>query len=118
MRCIQVDVRNFSRYWMTVNGLSGQRSIGVVVAGKMIVVGAGMVICGTRRAVAGGFNIQKASCDFVRGGKTGFFNLMGERKYGIDGKTGHHRYQGQCNDFSEILVQTDSMFFIVNVKQR
>jgi len=96
---------------MAINGLGSQCQIGVVVATEMVMVGAWVVVSGASRAMTGGFYMQETNCNFVRGGKTGFFNLMGERKDGINGKAGHHRYQGQCNDFSEILVQTDSMPF-------
>ena len=111
LRCIQVDERKFNRYRMAIDGLIGQRSIGVMVAGKMFMVGAWVVVSGASRAMTGGFYMQETDCNFVRGGKPCFLDLMGERKDGIDGKAGHHRYQGQCNDFSEILVQTDSMPF-------
>jgi len=83
----------------------------VVVATEMIVVGDGMIVCWTRWAVTGCFDMQKIDGDIVRSGKSCFFNLMGKRKNGIDGKTDHHRYQGCCNDFFEFLVQASSNGF-------
>lgn len=104
-RRIQVDVWEFDWYGMAINDLSGQRSIIVVVAGKMFVIGAGMVICGARRTMAGSFDMQKTYFYSMRSRKTCFFNLMCNRKDRIYGETDHHRYQSQCDYFFEFQIQ-------------
>ncbi|OGU16556.1 MAG: hypothetical protein A2076_02440 [Geobacteraceae bacterium GWC2_53_11] len=105
MRCIQVDAREFNRHRLAKNDLSGQRSIIMVVAGKMFVVGAGMIASGARRAMAGGFNMQKTYRYFMSKRNPRLFNLMGNRKDGIDGKTGNHRYQSQSYNFFITPIQ-------------
>lgn len=80
----------------------------MVVATEMVVVGARVIVSWTRWAVTGHFDMQKIDGDIVRSGESCFFNLMGKRKKGINGKTDHYRYQGCCNDFFEILVQARS----------
>lgn len=78
LRFVQIDLRKFDRFGMAINGQRGQRSIVVVVAGEMIVVRAGVVVSGARRAVAGGFGMQKTYGRFMCKGKSGLFNLMGD----------------------------------------
>ena len=108
-----VNKRKRRRQRMAINDLSSQREGGVVVATEMVMVGAGMVVWWTSRAMAGCFDMQKTDFDAVRSGNTRFFKLMRNRKYGIDRKASHHRYQGHCNYFSEFLVQACSglLFF-------
>lgn len=64
-----------------------------MVATEMVMVGVGMTVRGTRRAMSRSFNMQKTYGDIVRGGKPCFFNLMGNRKDCIDGKANQHRNQ-------------------------
>jgi len=80
----------------------------VVVATEMVVVGVRVIVSRTRGAVTGRFDIQETYGDVVGGGKPCFFNLMCNRENGIEGKACHHRYQGQCNDFSEFKFQAVS----------
>ena len=85
--------------------MGGQRSIIVVVAGKVFVVGAGMIVSGARGAMAGGFDMQKTYGYFMGKGEAGRFDLMADWKCSTDGKAGQHRYQSQCNYFSEYPIQ-------------
>lgn len=101
LKRIYVIDRKCYRYTMTINGLSCQGHIGVVVTTEMVVIGAWMVVSGARRTMARSFDMQKTDLDVVRGGKPCFFNFVSDRKDGIDGKTYHHRHQGHCNYFSE-----------------
>lgn len=108
LKRLYVGMKESYRYRTTISHLSNKRHRGMVVATEMVMVGAGVVVSGASLAMAGGFDMQETDLYCVRSGKTCFFNRMGNRKDGINGKADHHRYQSQCNYFSKFLVQTCS----------
>ena len=67
----------------------------------MLMVGGRMVVCGTRRAIARGFDMQKADCYVVGGGKASFFDLMRSSKSCVNGEGGKHHDKQDGNVFSE-----------------
>lgn len=93
LKRIYVYDRKCYRYRMTINNLSCQGHIGVMVATEMVMVGVGMLVRGTRRAMAGSLDMQKTNFYVMGSRKPCFFDLMGNRKDGIGGKADNHRYQ-------------------------